>query len=107
MGLKIYEIDSGYCRIIYSIQNDTGQTVYYCLQDEGENYGGVTFYRCSGSPWFEPDYVVKCKDWNIVEIPNGDSGIEVAVRNHIKKKLKESSVRNHIKKKLKESSNGI
>jgi len=38
--LKIHSIDNGFCRVMYYVKNNNNQTLYYCLQDEGANYGG-------------------------------------------------------------------
>ena len=51
--------DTGYCRVYYHYVNKKGQKLLYCFQDEGKNYGGVKFYRCSGDDWEEPEYEVK------------------------------------------------
>lgn len=82
---KIVEINQGYCRILYKAKNDLGQYAYYCLQDEGENYSGVLMYRCTATPWCEPNYEVKLKENNTVsfEIPKGNTKLEDNVRKWI------------------------
>ena len=87
MLVKIISVDNGFCRVNYVAKNDADQNVYYCIQDEGNN--DVQFYRCTGQPWCEPNYTIKCSDWSIIEIPTGDSEIEITVRDFLNKKLKE------------------
>ncbi len=79
---KIHSIDNGFCRVNYTAINADGKTIYYCLQDEGTNYGGVICYRCSGD--FEPSYEMKY-NCNRFEIPMGNSHIEITVRNYLTK----------------------
>lgn len=55
--LKIVDIDDGFCRITFKAQSESGASVYYCLQDEGERYGGVILYRSTSE--YEPEYAVK------------------------------------------------
>jgi len=79
--LKIHSIDNGFCRVMYYVKNNNNQTLYYCLQDEGANYGGVILYRCT--PDGEPDYPCEFQGeniWSMFEVPSGDTEIEVAVR---------------------------
>ena len=78
---KIHSLDNGYCRVNYVARNEEGVKVYYCLQDEGVNYGGVTCYRC-GDDDFEPDYQIKYSR-DRFEVPVGDSAIEVVVRSYL------------------------
>ncbi len=80
--LQIYDIDNGFCRINYVAKNSNNLRVCYCLQDEGENYGGVTQYR-STQDW-EPDNKVTSKK-KIWEVPTGNSDIEIAVRAYLTK----------------------
>jgi hypothetical protein len=78
---NIYCIDNGYCRVNYVAKNPAGQRVYYCLQDEGKNFGGVICYRCSNDD-FEPDYpIVYGRDR--FEVPTGNSDIEVVIRDYL------------------------
>jgi len=30
---KIKHIDHGYCRILFEVTNDEGQSIYYCIQE--------------------------------------------------------------------------
>lgn len=86
--LNIHSIDNGFCRVMYSAKNEDNQTVYYCLQDEGENYGGVILYRCTQDG--EPDYPCRFDSgagWDIFEVPQGDSDIEKVVRNFLEKQI--------------------
>ena len=77
---KIHHVDNGFCRVNYQAVNADGQTVYYCLQDEGKRYGGVVCYRCCGD--FEPNYSIRYPK-NLFEVPTGNSEIEVAVREYL------------------------
>ena len=79
---KIHSIDNVFCRINYTFKNAQGQKLYYCLQDEGKNYGGVICYRSSVD--LEPCYKVMAK-LSDFEIPTGDSEIEVVVREYLTK----------------------
>lgn len=72
MTYKISYIDNGFCRINYTKKTKEA-TYYYCLQDEGENYGGVCFYVCADDD-FEPSHQVDFKNpatWHEVELPTG------------------------------------
>jgi len=76
----IVGVDNGYCRIYYNAYNQEGQKLLYCLQDEGDRFGGVLCYRCSTDG--EPDYSIKYgKDR--FEVPQGSSDIELVVRNYL------------------------
>jgi hypothetical protein len=81
---RIVDIDQGFCRVLYEARNSNDEKVYYCIQQEGQGMGCV-FYRCSGSPWFEPSHPVKIRDGACISIeaPHGDSELERAVYNHI------------------------
>jgi hypothetical protein len=76
--LKIHSIDNGFCRVNYSTKNPAGETVFYCLQDEGARYGGVCCYRSTKE--LEPDYPVYFLLNHKFEVPTGDSAIEITVR---------------------------
>lgn len=65
--LIIEYVDSGYCRIVYRVE---GTSLFYCLQDEGENYGGVKFYKCTSE--HEPMYEVKLIALTQIEIPKNE-----------------------------------
>jgi len=78
----IHSIDNGFCRVNYKAKNCAGETVFYCLQDEGKNYGGVVCYRCSRD--FEPNYSIKYNR-NRFEVPTGNSDIEIVVREYLTK----------------------
>ena len=56
---KIYAVDTGFCRVDYVVENPEGERVFYCLQDEGEKFGGVKFYRSTRE--LEPAYEVMLK----------------------------------------------
>jgi hypothetical protein len=77
----IHHIDNGYCRVNYVAKNAANQKIYYCLQDEGTNYGGVVCYRCADSD-FEPDYPITYGR-DRFEVPIGDSDIEVVIRKYL------------------------
>lgn len=78
---KIEYEDNGFCRIVYSAINEDNKKVYYCLQDEGEDFGGIVCYRCSNSDG-EPCYPI-VYDYSRFEIPTGSTEIEISVRNFI------------------------
>lgn len=94
--LKITDVDNGFCRVNYVARNDDNQKVYYCIQNDGPP-DGLNLYRCTDQPWREPSHIKKCTDWNIFEIPTGDSAIEIEIRDFLNKKLKEQGDNNGTK----------
>ena len=80
----IHSINNGFCRVNYKAKNNAGETVYYCLQDEGKNHGGVICYRCSID--FEPAYRASYNR-NQFEIPIGNSDIEKVVREYLTEEI--------------------
>jgi hypothetical protein len=84
---RLHSIDSGFCRIYFTTYGDHDQPLYYCAQDEGDRFGGVRFYRCSEDG--EPEYEVTPKDWCAVEVPKGDSELELRVKSFIELKQTE------------------
>lgn len=85
MKFKIASVDTGFCRINYEVLNDKGETIYYCLQDEGENYGGMQLYRSTEDE--EPSHRVAFKEGiyakNMMEKPTGNTEIEILARQWI------------------------
>lgn len=79
---KIEYIVNGFCRIVYSAHNEDNKKVYYCLQDEGCDLGGIVCYRCSNSDG-EPCCPIHY-DYSRFEIPTGNTEIEISIRNCIK-----------------------
>ncbi len=74
---KIVEVNNGFCRIVYSCKNDENQKIFYCLQDEGDGFGGIKLYRCTGE--FEPEYEVRSFKDGVkarFEKPKGSSDLE-------------------------------
>lgn len=47
MVLQDPQRHTGHCQITYTSRNLRGQLLTYCLQDEGERFGGVRLMRCS------------------------------------------------------------
>lgn len=76
--LIISYVDSGYCRVVYKVEETE---IIYCLQDEGENYGGVNLYRCTQEE--EPLYKVKLNQSVEIEIPNGEDHLTAMVSKYI------------------------
>jgi hypothetical protein len=76
--LVIEFIDSGYCRIVYRVE---GTDFFYCLQDEGENYGGVILYKCTSD--HEPMYQARLLSPTQIEIPKGDCFMSLVVSKFI------------------------
>lgn len=70
--LKIHSIDSGFCRIYYKTNNQHGQKILYCLQDEGGSHGGIKLYRCTEEG--EPSHEVSFKNDVYFELPSDDHG---------------------------------
>ena len=83
---KYFGEDSGFCRIDYKYINDKGQVFYYCFQDEGENYGGIRFLRCTQDG--EPSHEVTPREWNFEPV-KGNSELANKVREFILKKQSE------------------
>lgn len=48
---------TGHCQITYTTKNEAGQRLVYCLQDNGERFGGVRLMRCTQDG--EPSHEVK------------------------------------------------
>lgn len=46
---------TGHCQITFTTKNQNNQTIVYCLQDNGEKFGGVRLMRCTqdGEPSHE------------------------------------------------------
>lgn len=78
--MTLHSVDNGFCRVYYNYVNSQGQKLLYCLQDEGENYGGVKCYRCSKDG--EPDYTVTPKGVTF-EKPTGTTETEKAVLKYL------------------------
>ena len=58
--LRYDHTDNGFCRVYFTRVSDvSGRKLWYCLQDEGANHGGVKAYRCTDSEWLEPEYEIK------------------------------------------------
>ena len=82
--LAYHSTDTGYCRVYYTWLNSEDQTCYYCIQDEGG--GGMVFYRCTDSPWCEPDYPIKPYP-EILTLSPGNDELDIAVNKWITNKL--------------------
>jgi hypothetical protein len=78
----IHSIDNGFCRVNYKAVNAAGETIFYCLQDEGKRYGGVICYRSTKD--FEPNYPIGYSR-DRFEVPTGDSDIEKVIRDYLTK----------------------
>jgi hypothetical protein len=59
-----------------------GKPIYYCFQDEGDDYGGIMFYRSSED--FEPSHEVMIKKPTFFEKPEGYTDLEKKVRIYMK-----------------------
>lgn len=67
----------GHCQLNYVAKNDLGQKIQYCLQDNGEKFGGIRLMRCTQD--FEPNYeVTKFKEGilPVFELPELDGSNE-------------------------------
>lgn len=80
---KIVKVDTGFCQITYTCRNSENQRIFYCLQDNGPNHGGIRFLRCTQD--HEPNYEVTLKNPASFEIPTGDSELEKLCRDWIAK----------------------
>jgi hypothetical protein len=52
-----WQSHTGHCQITYTTKNEDNQKIVYCLQDNGENHGGVRLMRCSQDG--EPSHVAQ------------------------------------------------
>lgn len=84
-----FENWTGHCQITYTAKNDHNETIVYCLQDNGEKFGGVRLMRCSQDG--EPSHEVKFrKDVKaLFEKPQGDSRLEKLIVSWIENYEKE------------------
>lgn len=57
MKLLKHQNHIGHCQLTYTSKNDLGQRLVYCLQDQGENFGGIRLLRCTQE--CEPCHEVK------------------------------------------------
>ena len=70
-----YERHLGHCQITYTSRNDNGERLTYCLQDNGEKFGGIRLMRCSDDG--EPSHEVKFTRPLHFEKTKGDSRTEI------------------------------
>ena len=56
MELTKFQNNIGFCQINYTTRNEDGQRLFYCLQDNGANFGGIRLMRCTQE--FEPSHEV-------------------------------------------------
>jgi hypothetical protein len=83
--LNFSDVDSGFCRVYFYHRRPTSGIAWYCLQDEGEKYGGMQLYRCTDSDWREPSHPVSFnKRYIIIERPQGCDDLAVKARQWIK-----------------------
>lgn len=54
-NLSIWQ-NTGHCQINYWTRNEAGQKIFYCLQDQGDKYGGVRLMRATVE--YEPSHEV-------------------------------------------------
>lgn len=69
---------TGHCQITYTTRNEAGQKLVYCLQDNGDKFGGVRLMRCSqdGEPSHEVEFTSHIA---VFERPPRESRLEVKV----------------------------
>lgn len=60
-----YENYTGHCQITYVSKNALNEKLIYCLQDNGQRFGGIRLMRCSQDG--EPSHEVKLKDGTQVQ----------------------------------------
>lgn len=78
MKFVLKEVDNGYCRIYYQLDENKKM---YCIQQDFENIYNP--YICNNE-WGEPEYKVNVP-LELFEVPKGDSEIEKGVRNYLLK----------------------
>jgi hypothetical protein len=68
--------DFGHCQVTYKSRTTNGDVLTYCLQDNGENFGGVRLMRCAddGEPSHETHFT---KVFANFERSTGDSRLEM------------------------------
>lgn len=59
-----YQDHIGNCQLNYFIRNDRGERAFYCLQDNGERWGGIRLLRCTQD--LEPSHEVRFSSVNVV-----------------------------------------
>lgn len=79
---KIVEVNTRHCQVTYSCRNAENQRIFYCLQDNGKNHGGIRLMRCTQEG--EPQNSAWLKRPVTMEMPTGDSKLEGLCREWIK-----------------------
>ena len=67
--LNFSDVESGNCRVYFKTQKNKQS---YCLQDEGEKFGGMRLYRCTDNDWREPSHEPKFSRIILFERPKID-----------------------------------
>lgn len=80
---KDWQRHTGHCQITYTTKNDSGQSIVYCLQDNGKNHGGIRLMRCSQDG--EPSHEAMPKQGAVLrfEVPLGNSELEILAKEWI------------------------
>lgn len=83
---KIVRVDTGRCIVVYETKNSSNETIFYGLTESF----GIKLVRCSqpfkdyGSLVYEPQSDATIKNPIEIEIPKGNSSLEIKVKEHIK-----------------------
>jgi hypothetical protein len=74
---------TGQSQITYKTKNANNETIYYCLQDNGPNCGGIKLLRCTSD--YEPSHTVTAKNGAMIKFqrPDGSSKLEQLVNGWI------------------------
>lgn len=85
MKLQKIQTHEGYCQINYTSKNESGQVLKYCLQDNGEKFGGIRLMRCSQD--FEPSHEISLNQRVKIEFekPKDDDKLHEKCRQFIEK----------------------
>lgn len=77
-----YKRHVDHCQITYLARNNNGERIAYCLQDNGDKFGGIRLMRCSedGEPSHECSFKTVRAEF---EKPTGDSKLEKLCREWI------------------------
>jgi len=76
---KIAGINYGHCQITYVTTNDSGEKIYYCLQNDAGDQ--IRFLHCTQDG--EPQNVCSIVNKIKMETPAGDSKLEKLCRRYI------------------------
>lgn len=78
LNLKLHSVDNGYCRVYYR-HDAEGDKRLFCMQEEGKDNFELLVCTDEG----EPDYPMRLDNIESIELPEGDSVVEVGLRSFL------------------------